>query len=401
MKLFNFKKRSVEVNQNITDDLLLKSILSENAIGEAEALNIPAVARCVNLISDTVSMIPIKLYKEEMVNGKRKTVEIEDSRCDLFNYDTKDTLDGVQLKKALVRDYLLSGNAYAYINKRRNLVKSLHYVDCDHVLINQNFDPIFKDYNITVYGKTYKPYEFLKILRATRDGASGIGIIEENQELLKAAYLTLKFEQSLVSTGGSKKGFIKAEKKITKEAMDSLKRAWRELYCNTENNVIVLNDNLDFKEASSTSTEMQLNENKTSLNNSILDIFNIPVDFSWETFIKIAIMPILLTIECALNRDLLLEKEKKSFYFAFDTKEITKGDIKTRFEAYKTALDANLMQIDECRYMEDLEPLGLNFIKLGLQDVLFNPVTKEVYTPNTNQIKNIEGSEDDADRNQE
>ena len=394
MKLFNFKKRSIEANQDITDDLLLKSILSENTIGKAEALNISAVARCVNLISDTVAMIPIKLYKEEMVNGKRKTVEIEDSRCDLFNYDTKDTLDGVQFKKALVRDYLLDGNAYAYINKRRNLVKSLHYVDCDHVLINQNFDPIFKDYNIMVYGKTYKPYEFLKILRSTRNGARGIGIIEENQELLKAAYLTLKFEQSLVSTGGSKKGFIKAEKKITKEAMDSLKRAWRELYCNTENNVIVLNDNLDFKEASSTSTEMQLNENKTSLNNSILDIFNVPTEWNWETFIKTAIMPILTTIECALNRDLLLEKEKWGrqpsarmgtpceqsergvFYFAFDTKEITKGDIKTRFEAYKTALESNLMQIDECRYMEDLEPLGLNFIKLGLQDVLFNPQTK-------------------------
>jgi hypothetical protein len=48
------------------------------------------------------------------------------------------------------------------------------------------------------------------------------------------------------------------------------------------------------------------------------------------------------------------------------------------------------MQIDEVRYLENLEPLGLNFIKLGLQDVLFNPVTKEVYTPNTNQITNIE-----------
>ena len=421
MKFFNFRSKDKNEESEIrqSDDLILKSFLAKDTIGEREAMNIPAVSKCVNLISDTVAMIPIKLYKEEMVNGKRKTVEIEDSRCDLFNYDTKDTLDGVQFKKALVRDYLLDGNAYAYINKRRNLVKSLHYVDCDHVLINQNFDPIFKDYNIMVYGKTYKPYEFLRILKVTRDGARGIGIIEENQELLKAAYLTLKFEQSLVSTGGSKKGFIKAEKKITKEAMDSLKRAWRELYCNTENNVIVLNDNLDFKEASSTSTEMQLNENKTSLNSSILDIFNIPVNFNWETFIKTAIMPILTTIECALNRDLLLEKEKWGrqlsarmgtpceqsergvFYFAFDTKEITKGDIKTRFEAYKTALDANLMQIDECRYMEDLEPLGLNFIKLGLQDVLFNPVTKEVYTPNTNQIKNIEGSEDDANRNQE
>ena len=366
-------------------------------------MNIPAVSKCVNLIADTVSMIPIKLYKEEFLNGKRKTVEVEDERCDLFNLDTKDTLDGVQFKRALVRDYLLFGGSYAYIKKRRNTVKSLNYVNFENVHIIENFDPIFKDYNILIGGQSYKPFEFLKILKSTKDGANGIGIINQNQELLKVAYLTLKFEQSLVSTGGSKKGFIKSEKKITKEAMDSLKKAWRELYCNTENNVIVLNDNLDFKEASNTSTEMQLNENKNSINNSILDIFGVPTDWNWETFIKTAVMPILSAIECALNRDLLLEKEKKSFYFAFDTKQVTKGDIKTRFEAYKTALDSNLMQIDECRYMEDLEPLGLNFIKLGLQDVLFNPQTKEVYTPNTNKVTNISdtGGENFENRNQE
>lgn len=392
MKFFNFRGKNKNEKSEIrqSEELVLKGFLNEDTISEREAMNIPSVSRCVNLIAHTVSMIPIKLYKEEFLNGKRKTVEIEDSRCDLFNLDTKDTLDGADFKRALVRDYLLFGSAYAYINKRRNIIKSLNYVSNENVCITGNFDPIFKDYNILVRGQSYKPFEFLKILRNTKTGAQGVGIIEENQEILKVAYLTLKFEQNLVSTGGSKKGFIKSEKKITKEAMDSLKRAWRELYCNTENNVIVLNDNLDFKEASNTSTEMQLNENKNSINNSILDIFGVPTEWNWETFIKTAVMPILTTIECALNRDLLLEKEKKSLYFAFDTKEITKGDIKTRFEAYKTALDANLMQIDECRYMEDLEPLGLNFIKLGLQDVLFNPQTKEVYTPNTNKVTNIE-----------
>ena len=404
MKFFNFRGKNKNEKSEIrqSEELVLKGFLNEDTISEREAMNIPSVSRCVNLIADTVSMIPIKLYKEEFLIGKRKTVEIEDSRCDLFNLDTKDTLGGVDFKRALVRDYLLFGSAYAYINKRRNTIKSLNYVSNENVCITGNFDPIFKDYNSLVRGQSYKPFEFLKILRNTKTGAQGVGIIEENQEILKVAYLTLKFEQNLVSTGGSKKGFIKSEKKITKEAMDSLKRAWRELYCNTENNVIVLNDNLDFKEASNTSTEMQLNENKNSINNSILDIFGVPTEWNWETFIKTAVMPILTTIECALNRDLLLEKEKKSFYFAFDTKEITKGDIKTRFEAYKTALDANLMQIDECRYMEDLEPLGLNFIKLGLQDVLFNPQTKEVYTPNTNKVTNISdtGGENFENRNQ-
>lgn len=404
MKFFNFRNKNQEQENEIrqSEELVLKGFLNEDTISEREAMNIPSVSKCVNLIAGTVSMIPIKLYKEEFLNGKRKTVEIEDSRCDLFNLDTKDTLGGADFKKALVRDYLLFGSAYAYINKRRNTIKSLNYVSNENVCITGNFDPIFKDYNILVRGQSYKPFEFLKILKNTKTGAQGVGIIEENQEILKVAYLTLKFEQNLVSTGGSKKGFIKSEKKITKEAMDSLKRAWRELYCNTENNVIVLNDNLDFKEASNTSTEMQLNENKNSINNSILDVFGVPTEWNWETFIKTAVMPILTTIECALNRDLLLEKEKKSFYFAFDTKEITKGDIKTRFEAYKTALDANLMQIDECRYMEDLEPLGLNFIKLGLQDVLFNPQTKEVYTPNTNKVTNISdtGGENFENRNQ-
>ena len=390
MKWPKLRKRSAQEIAPNVDDVLLSAILSQDSISSEQALNIPAVARCVNLISETVSMIPIKLYREKIADGKRKTAEILDQRCDLLNEDTKDTLDGAQFKKALVRDYLLNGSAYAYINKQRNSVKSLHYVDSKNITINQNFNPIFKDYNILVRGQTYKPFEFLKILRATKDGARGSGVIEENGELLKVAYTTLKFEQNLVSTGGNKKGFINAKNRLTKEAIDALKAAWYKFYSNNDENVIILNEGLTFQGASNTSVEMQLNESKKSMSDSILEIFGVPTDWSWETFIKTAIMPILATFECALNRDLLLEKEKKSFYFAFDTKEIIKGDIKTRFEAYKTALESNLMQIDEVRYLENLEPLGLNFIKLGLQDVLFNPVTKEVYTPNTNQITNIE-----------
>ena len=115
MKLFNFrnKEKNEEIETRQSDDFLLKSVFKDRYIGEREAMNIPAVSRCVSLISSVVSMIPIKLYKEEFKDGKRKTVEVEDERCDLFNLDTKDTLDGVQFKRALVRDYLLFGGAYA------------------------------------------------------------------------------------------------------------------------------------------------------------------------------------------------------------------------------------------------------------------------------------------------
>ncbi|BED92968.1 MAG: phage portal protein [Candidatus Paraimprobicoccus trichonymphae] len=397
MNFFNFRKRREARAEQITppiDEVLLKALLQSGEIGATEAMNIPAVAESVRLISETVSMIPIRLYEEKVVDGKKKTIEIsDDDRTSLLNDDTKDAFDGVQFKRALVKDYLLYGNAYAFINKQRNKSKSINYVPCKNVYILSNFEDIFKDYDIMVSGKKYKPFEFLKILRSTENGASGVGIIQENSELLKVAYATLKYEQNLVSTGGNKKGFISSENTLAKDTMTALKQAWKNLYSNNEENVIVLNKGLSFQESSNTSVEMQLNENKQSMSNDIKSIFGIPPNFNYELFVKTAVMPILTAIECALNRDFLLEKEKayaESYYFAFDTKEITKGDIKARFEAYKTALDSNLMQIDECRYMEDLEPLGLNFIKLGLQDVLYNPTTKEVYTPNTNQTTKID-----------
>lgn len=389
------------------DDVLLKAMLGTSTITKAEALNIPSVKSCINFIADTVSMLPIKLYKEE--DGKAVEVK-NDRRVKLLNDDTGDTLDAVQFWRALIADYFLGKGGYAYINKQRNEFASLHYVDEVNISISKNADPIFKDYAILVNGNTYKPYDFIKILRNTKDGAQGTSIIEENSLILSVAYNSLIFEETLVKKGGNKKGFVKSSKKLTEAAIEALKAAWRKLYSNNSDNVVVLNDGLEFQEASNTSVEMQLNENKTSNSAEICKIFNIPENIikgtatskEFSNGFKMGIMPLLRVIECALNKDFLLEKEKGSFYFAFDTKEMLRGDIKERFEAYKMAIEANFMQPDEARYMEDWEPLGLDFIKLGLDSVLYNPKTKEIYTPNTNQTQNmnkLKGGEGDANRN--
>ena len=54
----------------------------------------------------------------------------------------------------------------------------------------------------------------------------------------------------------------------------------------------------------------------------------------------------------------------------------------SRFGAYATALQNNIMSIDEVRYREDLPPLGFNYMRLGLADVLYDPITKEMIVPN-------------------
>jgi len=385
------------------EDALLRASLSDDYMTRDQAMNVPAFAACVNKIAETVSTIPIRLYR--LVDGKLEAVE-DDTRVRLLNDDTGDTLDGVQFKRALVRDYLMGKGGYAFINRTGNRIRSLHYVRESEVSFLFTSDPIFKDYDIMIQGTKYKPFEFLKVLRNTEDGRSGRSVVDENSEVLSVSYHSLEYEKNLVKTGGNKKGFVKSAKKLAEPAIKALKAAWRRLYQNNTENVVILNEGLEFQEASNTSVEMQLNENKKTNSDEICKLFNMPpaminggaTEQDKTNFVQYCLNPILKEIECALNRDLLLESEKGSFYFAADTSELTKGDIEKRFRAYETACKNGFMQIDEIRLRENMPPLGLDFGRLGLQDVLYDPVTKQFYMPNMNKTGGLGQKESEPEQ---
>lgn len=388
-----FKRRAEDVtirqeSQSKEEQILIAQFGAEDSIDFEQAMKIPAFSACINKIANTISMIPIKLYKRD--GDKVKEVK-DDIRVKLINNDTKDTMDAAQFKKALVKDYFGKGG-YAFINKKGNMVESIHYVENCEISFEFNDDPIFKKYKIRVRDKEYEPFQFIKLLRNTVTGREGTSIVSENMDILLVAYYSLKFEKNLVKSGGNKKGFVKSPKKLTDEAIKALKQAWRKLYSNNSENVVILNDGLEFQESSNTSVEMQLNENKKVNSDEIYKIFNMrPTIINGNAteqdridFIQSCINPILNAFVTALNRDLLLEKEKDSYFYEADISELTKGDIKTRYEAYAVACKNGFMQIDEIRYKEKMPALGLNFVKLGLQDVIYNPENNEFYVPNMN-----------------
>ncbi len=386
------------------EDSLLQALIGKTTITKKEALSIPTVQGCIRFAADTVSMLPIKLYRDN--NGKIEEIK-DDRRVRLLNDDPGDTLDAVQFWRAMIIDYYLGKGGFAYNNRSFGGFESVHYVDEICISHIKNTDPIFKDYNILVQGAPYKPYEFIKILRNTKDGCRGISVIEENALFFSVVYNTLIFEENLVKKGGNRKGFLKSEGKLDEPAMQSLREAYARLYSNNSENVVILNKGIEFQEASNSSVEMQLNENKETNSAAICEIFLFALNVikgnasekEYKNSFKLGIMPLLRAIECALNRDYLLESEKAEYYWAFDTKEMLKGDMKERYEAYGIAIEKGFMKIDEARYMEDKEPFGIDWINVGLNSVLYNTKTGEVYTPNTdkvNDITKLKGGDTDA-----
>jgi len=393
---------------SIVDDVLLKALLNGETITRDKAMTLPAVNGAVDFISNCIASMPVKLYKVK--DGKVEEKK-DDDRVKMLNGDTGDTLDAFQMKKAMTIDYLLGKGGYCYIRKNRNDVTGLFYVEDRYITIMKVYEPIFKHYQIFVGGYdaqnnkkeygTFEPYEFIKVLRNTKDGASGEGYTAEVSKALETAYQTLKYQLGMVSTGGNKRGFLKSQRKLATDEINALKRAWQNLYSNSSENVVVLNNGVEFQEASNSAVETQLNESKKTLQDEINNLFHIyPNDF--ERTFKEAIYPIIRAFETALNRDLLLEKEKKNHFFEFDVKEIVRVSVKERYEAYKLAKETGFMTLNEIRREENMEYIeGLDVVNVGLGAVLYDVNKHVYYTPNTDTVGDISNEGDQTESEQE
>ena len=198
MGLFTRKNKRDDSNTNITppiDDVLLQALMNGETITREKAMTLPAVAGAVDFISNMIACMPVKLYKYKQ--GKVEEVT-NDNRTRLLNSDTGDTLDAFQFKKAMVEDYLMGKGGYAYISKSMNEVTGLYYVENIYISFLKNYKPIFKDYTIIVEGKQYYPFEFIKLLRKTTDGAVSTGVCVELSKALETAYQTLSQRLLLV-----------------------------------------------------------------------------------------------------------------------------------------------------------------------------------------------------------
>lgn len=382
---------------------LLFAMLNPDAMDKGRAMSIPAFGASVDMVSGIVSAIPIKLYRR----AGDHVEEVEgDRRVELLNGDTGDTLTAPEMKKAMIEDYYTGKGGFAYVNRVGNEVKSLHYVKAEAVSQLVNEDPIFKVAKYLVNGKIYYDWQFIRIIRDTRDGRTGQSLVETNGTALAVAYLTMLFERSLVKGGGNKRGFIKAEQKLSPEKFEELKKAWENL-SSSDGTVMVLNRGLDFQEVSNTSVEMQLNENKETNGNDIYSMFKLPpsivrggaTDVDRDNYVRYGLIPLVTELVASINRSMLLESEKGELFFDYDLTEFTKANMAERWGAWIDAKKNGLVNPDEFRKAENMPPLGIDFVNMGLQDVLYDAQKQQIVVPNMGQVIDLNDMTPAADPN--
>lgn len=366
----------------------------------ADALSIPSVATAVDWIAGVISSLPIRMYKKTD-SGYQELYD--DYRLPLLNNYSGNCMTASDLFRNIIIDYLLDGNGFAYVVKRGNKIEKLSYIPPFKLTYTESVDVIDKVLKIWIDSREIRDYDLLRICRHTKNGLTGIGFVSDNQLLLSTILNSLDYENKTTSSG-VRRGFLKSKFKLDKDKLKSLKEAWRKLR-NRDSDVLVLNEGIEFENATSTATESQLSQNKEINNRSVLTYFGLPSNFlnnansdSYKTAIRIAILPIVAQLENALNEFLLLESEKGSTKFVIDTSEILENSMLERYDAYQKALSSGFLTVDEVRRKESLEVLDMPYLKLSLADVLYNTKTGDIFVPNTNAtVKNGESVKDNTE----
>lgn len=388
-KIFGWFKKEQRNDNEVLADVAEGLIQSGTTITRQQAMSIPVVTKSVAWIASAIAALPIKMYTKTD-SGYQEVYD--DYRLPLLNDYSGNGMIANDLKRQVLTDLLLDGNGYAYISKKGNKITKLSYIPTSRLTYTESVDTINKIVNVWVDGKPVQDYNVFRLVNNSKNGISGIGFVSDCQDLLSTVLSSLQYENSSISSG-VRRGFLKSKSKLDPDKMNELRRAWKKLTTPNQSDVLVLNAGIEFEDASSTATESQLSQNKVINMHQILAYFGLPTNFfegvnsdAYLTAVRIAILPIVKQFTNALNNYMLLESEKSNMKFEIDTSDLLRINANERFAAYQTGLSSGILTIDEVRRMENLPALDMQYLKLGLGDVLYNITDGKIFVPNTGAI---------------
>lgn len=387
---------------------------------EEIAMQIPAVSAAVDLITGSIAQLQFMLVKKDEESGE-VTRKNEDYRLYLLNRQPNENMDAYTFKRAMVRDYLLYGASNAVIERNLNKVDELYLLPTKNISVEVYVKDGYKKYSKTTLksangSKVFDDYNLLTILKDSKDGLTGSGVLFQNYEILKLATSENKYTSSVLQNGALPVGVLKTANKLNDKSFNKLKESWANLYSGSDKagKTVILEEGLEYSPISMKPNDLELTESKKSTLANISRIFNIPESMINSNankygsneqnnlnFLQYCVSPIISAIEGAVNKELLLESEKEDgYFFKMDPSKLLQTTRKEKAEAVATEYESGLLSFWEARSEIDRpKTVSEDYFRMSLGSVLYKYANDEMIIPNTMQSKaNLENQRKEKEK---
>jgi HK97 family phage portal protein len=345
------------------------------------AMRTSAVYSCVRVISESIGAIPCHVYERTGPKSRRLATDVAQYA---LLHDTPNTFQTpFVFKMTLGAQCSLWGNFVALIVRTKG-GDPLELVPVAAKDVEIRFDVATRRKRFKVNGLLVDDGEVIHVPALGWDGLVGLSPIAQARNTIGNALAADEFMRTFVENGTKLAGVLQHPDKLGEDALKHLRESWTQIYAGAMNagKVAILEEGMSFKELTMPLEDAQFIESRKFSVSDIARIFRVPPhmigDLEKATFSNIeqqsidfvthTLMPWLVRIEEEFNRKLFIRGDERSrFYAKFNADALQRGDMKSRYDAYRIGREASFLCPDDIRALEDLDPVpngkGQGFIE--------------------------------------
>ena len=352
---------------------------SGKTVNEFTAMQTTAVYSCVRILAEAVASLPLHVYRYKE-NGKERVYNHH--LYHILHNEPNTEMSSFVFRETLMSHLLIWGNAYAQIirdgagrvvalypllpNKMtvsRDKNGEIYYI----YTTTSDENPNFKDYGSVVLRKQ----DVLHIPGLGFDGLVGYSPIAMAKNAVGMTIATEEYGASFFANGANPGGVLEhpGVLKDPKKVRDS----WNEVYRGTANahKIAVLEEGMKYQQIGIPPEEAQFLETRKFQINEIARLYRIPphmvgdlekssfsnIEQQSLEFVKYTLDPWVIRWEQAMQRSLLLPKEKQEFFIRLNVDGLLRGDYQSRMNGYSVARQNGWLSANDIREMEDMNPI--------------------------------------------
>jgi len=351
-------------------DLSLNTIFPDaNVFDTDKALTLTAVWCAIRLLAESVSSLPISVFTKQ-ANGDK----LEDTKSPIYNL-IKFKPNYYQNKITFFEFIMLSicteGNSYVQIVRNNSGTPvQLICLDPSNVTVVVNNNELF--YQVDG-GAVLDSSDMLHFKTITDDGVTGLSPIDQCAKALNWGVSLEEFGATFFSNGAKPSSILQTDRALSDTALQRLKSSFNNNYAKLKNSnsTIVLEEGLTFKPISISPEQAQFLSSRQFSIEEVARIFNVPphmlkdlskssfnnIEMQSQEFVTYTLMPYITRIEQEMNLKLFRTNELGKTFVEFNVNGLLRGDVKSRTEAYKTAITNGYMSINEVRQKENMNSI--------------------------------------------
>jgi HK97 family phage portal protein len=332
------------------------------------AMQLSSVWACVKLISETVSSLPLTIYK--MTPNGRK-IDVNHPLSILFNGKVNRYQTKIEFFETVLLNLLTSGNAYCYIQRinEERIVGLLPLMSADMTTTLLEDGSIVYEY-VTDSGVNVYSEKNVWHLKLMGNGVIGLSPLAYQRNTLGIAQAAESAVTNIYKNGAKPSGVLSMDKFLTPEQRELVRSKFYNLSAGAEDRLMVLEGGMKFDSISLSPQDIELLASRQFQISEVCRWYGVPSvminDTSSSTvwgsgieqivsgFYKLTLRPLMEKIEASILIKLMNPNDAQRHEVEFDFNALTRSDLKTRFDSYRVGIYGGFMTPNEARRLEGM-----------------------------------------------